>query len=587
MAIASLVLLVSLPRVTVAQDGSMAIAQLPTVQTDSTQPPSSVERSGLLEATDVRLDGEALFRIAAPTVFDRNNFSNQVPVEVRARQIENTLRQFLAANPLYGEASFYNHTTLLDPDTLRVGIQTINNQPILFVDDAYLVESRVVITITEADARYHSTSADRLAIEWRRTLARKLRAALEARQPEAQQQQILRIIVLFLGSTGATVVLWVVRKLLGDRRRALEAVLKDQQPTAQSLEALTDKDTDYAKPQFLDNLRQPITIQERIQILAFLRWLLFWAIGLVWFLGISAGLSTFPQTRPIALRVVSTPFLVLATWFATSLINHILDFVIDRFTDTWEEETEEPRKAVHSQRAFTIANAIKGLKSVSLYIVGGLFVLQAMDLVPASLLALGALVAVALSFTAQSLVRDMINGFLILFEDQYGIGDYIAVDGTLGLVENLTLRVTQIRTDSGNLVTIPNSHIQKVENMSRTWARCNFVIEVSYDTDVDKALTIIYDEIHQMAAEPKWAPTILDPAEVLGVDKLSHSGIGIRIWIRTAPLKQWLVAREFRRRLRHAFERHDIQIGIPQQAWIEKTDLLMTRRQLSDTNDTN
>ena len=565
----------------------MAIAQLPTVQTDSTQPPSSVERSGLLEATDVRLDGEALFRIAAPTVFDRNNFSNQVPVEVRARQIENTLRQFLAANPLYGEASFYNHTTLLDPDTLRVGIQTINNQPILFVDDAYLVESRVVITITEADAQYHTTSADQLAIEWRRTLSRKLRAALEARQPEAQQQQILRIIVLFLGAIGATVVLWVMRKLLGDRRRALETVLKEQQPTTQSLEALTDKDTDYAKPQFLDNLKQPITIQERIQILAFLRWLLFWAIGLVWFLGISAGLSTFPQTRPIALRVVSTPFLVLATWFATSLINHILDFVIDRFTDTWEEETEEPRKAVHSQRAFTIANAIKGLKSVSLYIVGGLFVLQAMDLVPASLLALGALVAVALSFTAQSLVRDMINGFLILFEDQYGIGDYIAVDGTLGLVENLTLRVTQIRTDSGNLVTIPNSHIQKVENMSRTWARCNFVIEVSYDTDVDKALTIIYDEIHQMAAEPKWAPTILDPAEVLGVDKLSHSGIGIRIWVRTAPLKQWLVAREFRRRLRHAFEHHNIQIGIPQQAWIEKTDLLMTQRQLSDTNDTN
>ncbi|MEO1148289.1 MAG: mechanosensitive ion channel family protein [Cyanobacteria bacterium J06638_22] len=585
-AIATLMTLISLPLATVAQDGAMAIAQFPTVPSDSTQPPSSVERSGLLEATDVRLDGQALFRISAPTIFDRTNFRNQVPVEVRARQIENTLQQFLAPNPLYGEAPFYNHTTLLDPDTLRVGIQTLNNQSVLFVDDAYLVESRVVITITEADIQYHSTTTHQLAIEWRRTLSRSLRAALEARQPEAQQQQIFRILLLFPSAIVATVVLWVVRKLLGDRRRALETVLKDQQPTAQALEALTDKDTDYSNPQFLDNLKQSITIQERIQILAFLRWLLFWAIGLVWFLGISAGLSTFPQTRPIALRVVATPFLVLATWFATSLINHILDFVIDRFTDTWEEETEEPRKAVHSQRAFTIANAIKGLKSVSLYIVGGLFVLRAMDLVPASLLALGALVAVALSFTAQSLVRDMINGFLILLEDQYGIGDYIAVDETLGLVENLTLRVTQIRTDSGNLVTIPNSHIQKVENMSRTWARCNFVIEVSYDTDVDKALTLICDEIHQMATEPKWAPTILDPAEVLGVDELSHSGIGIRIWIRTAPLKQWLVAREFRRRLRHAFERHGIQIGIPQQAWVEKTDVLMPQQHLNDTKDT-
>jgi small conductance mechanosensitive channel len=200
---------------------------------------------------------------------------------------------------------------------------------------------------------------------------------------------------------------------------------------------------------------------------------------------------------------------------------------------------------------------------------------------------LGALVAVALSFTAQSLVRDMINGFLILIEDHYGMGDYVAVDDTAGFVENLTLRVTQIRTDSGNLVTIPNSHIQKAENMSRTWSRCDFVVEVAYDADVDKVLDIMHEEIYQMAAEPKWQAAILDPEEILGIDELSHSGIRIRIWIRTAPLKQWLVAREFRRRLRYAFEHHQIPIGMPQQAWIEKTDLMTMRRPLSDASDKN
>jgi small conductance mechanosensitive channel len=545
-----------------------------------------VERSGLLEATDVRLDGRILFRIAAPTVFDRNNFSNQVPVEARARQVETTLQQFLAANPLYGDAPFYNHTTLLDPDTLRVGIQTINNQPILFVDDAYLVESRIVITITETDAQYHSTSADQLAVEWRRTLAQELRDALEARQPEAQRQQIRRLFLLFLSATGASIFLWMVRKLLGDRRGKLEAALHDQETATQSLQPLTNKGMDYSRPQFFNALKQHIGIRKRIQILAFLRWLLFWAIGLVWFLGMSAGLNTFPQTRPFALRVISTPFLILVTWFAIALINRILDFMVDRFTDTWEKENEETLTPAQIQRVFTITNAVKGLKSVLIYLIGVLLVLRVMNLVPGSLLALGALVAVALSFTAQSLVRDMINGFLILLEDHYGIGDYVAVDGTLGFVENLTLRVTQVRTDSGNLVTIPNSHIQKAENMSRTWARCDFVVEVSYDADVDKALTIIHDEIHRMAAEPKWQSAILNPEEMLGVDALSHSGICIRLWIRTAPLKQWRVAHEFRRRLRHAFEHQGIQIGIPQQTWIEKTDGLMPQQQLNDTKDT-
>jgi len=587
MAIATCALLLGLSLGFPASGEEVAIAQLPAVQTDSTQPPPSVERSGLLEATNVRLDGEVLFRIAAPTVFDRNNFGDQVPVEVRARQVENTLRQFLGPNPLYGEAPFYNHTTLLDPDTLRVGIQTINSQPVLFVDDAYLVESRIVITVTEADARYHSTSPEQLAIEWRRTLQRQLRAALIARQPAAQRQQVHRVILLLLGVLGVSLVLWVGRKFLGDRREALEKVLHDQHAATQPLEPLTNKGMDYSRPQFFDALKHHVGIQKRIQILAFLRWLLFWTIGLVWFIGISAGLSTFPQTRPFASRVISTPFLILATWFATSLINRILDFVIDRFTDTWEKENEETLTPAHIQRAFTITNAIKGLKSVLIYLIGALLVLWAMDLFPASLLALGALVAVALSFTAQSLVRDLINGFLILLEDHYGIGDYVSVDGTFGFVENLTLRVTQVRTDSGNLVTIPNSLIQKAENMSRTWSRCDFVVEVSYDSDVDKALAIIHDEIHQMAAEPKWESAILDPEELMGVDELSHSGIRIRIWIRTAPLKQWLVAREFRRRLRHAFEHQGVQIGIPQQAWIEKTDLLTTRRPLSDANDKN
>jgi len=202
------------------------------------------------------------------------------------------------------------------------------------------------------------------------------------------------------------------------------------------------------------------------------------------------------------------------------------------------------------------------------------------------------ILGIAISFASQSFVKDVINGCLILLEDQYAVGDVIDVGGASGLVEYMNLRVTQLRGAGGRLTTIPNGSIGIVHNLTKDWSRADFTIDVSYDTDVDLALAVLKQVAEQMQSDPEWQETILDPVSLLGVNRLDHSGIQIVIWIKTQPIKQWGVEREFRRRLKLAFAEHGISIGVPQRSLFlpHYPELLMLAknnnfdRPLSDSN---
>jgi small conductance mechanosensitive channel len=152
-----------------------------------------------------------------------------------------------------------------------------------------------------------------------------------------------------------------------------------------------------------------------------------------------------------------------------------------------------------------------------------------------------------------------------LWSDQYAVGDVIGVADKVGLVEYINLYITQIRSPDGNLITIPNGSISVVENLTKNWSRVNFTIEVAYDSDIRKAMQIIKDVGDEMFREPPWHHLILESPQVLGVDAVSHAGMLVRVWITTKPLKQWEVGREFRCRVKEAFDREGIRIGIPQQ----------------------
>lgn len=564
----SLVLIVGMS-LTLYPAGS--VAQLPSFNPQGTvQPlPPGVERRGTLESAPVRLDGQELFRIASPTVLNRSEPGTQIPVEVRAREIEANLEQVIADR---GETE----ETTIDPKSLQVLIQTMNGFPVLFAKDANSTEAQVLLTVTNTDAQFHSTSTPTLATRWQGILERELRQAIELRLPAAFRRQVQIVITASIVTLLSTLVLGSIWGFLGRRKQILE---QRQLTEAESLRAQTTAIAGVLEPasdsQHLGSVPQRlIGVQRRLQLIRFLRWLLFWAIAFIWVSGVAYSLGTFPQTRQFARRVVAIPVVLLLTWFITGLTNRVTDLLTDRFIQS--RELKDSLTEANLQRIATIANVIKGLKMVLFYTIGALLALQWLNLVPGSILTLGALLALVLSFAAQNLVKDLVNGFLILLEDQFRIGDMIKIGTTsglseiIGLVENLNLRITQLRSPSGNLITVPNSSIAQVENMSRSWARADFQIEVSYNTDVDLALRVVRKTLDQLAQDPPWKSKILDTQEVFGVEQLTHTGIVIRVWIKTAPLKQWDVARELRRRLKIAFDQHHIQIGTPQQIWMDK-----------------
>ncbi|MDX2228208.1 MAG: mechanosensitive ion channel family protein [Leptolyngbyaceae cyanobacterium bins.349] len=551
---------------------AIAVGQLPAFTgPNAPQPlPVGVVRRGTLESAPVRLDGRELFRIASPAVLNRTDPGMQIPVEVRAKQVEANLIQVIE-NAL-AEPN-------LNPATLRVIVEITNGLPVLSTTIPTWAETRNLLTVTDTDAQFYSTSRNTLAQQWQKILELELRQALKLRHPEALRQQVLTAITVLVATVVLTVLLGSVWSLLKRRKQRLK-----QQQTREREIIQADRRAELeAGPQeapmegretaTLEDFHGHFSLERRLQTVQFCQWFLFWAIALIWVVGIAYSLNAFPQTRFIARKIVTIPIVLLITWFLTGFVNRLTDLLTDRFIQS--REREQSLTVANLQRITTIARVVKGLKMVILYTLSLLWVLQWLNLASGTVLTLGAVLALAVSFAAQNLIKDIVNGFLILIEDQFRIGDMVTIgthsgiNSINGLVENLNLRLTQLRNPAGSLITIPNSTIAQVENMSRNWARADFQIEVAYDTDVDQALKIVRQTIDQMAQDSEWQACILDTREVFGVEQLTHTGITIRAWIKTLPLKQWDVARELRRRLKLAFERNHIQIGMPQQVWQE------------------
>jgi small conductance mechanosensitive channel len=180
------------------------------------------------------------------------------------------------------------------------------------------------------------------------------------------------------------------------------------------------------------------------------------------------------------------------------------------------------------------------------------------------ILAGAGILGLAISFGAQSLVKDIISGFFILFENQFGIGDVIEVAGHSGVVEKMTLRVVVLRDGEGVMHVVPNSEIKVVSNKTRGWSRAVVDVGIPYEENVDRALEILRDEAAQFSTDKVWGAQLDGPVDVLGVESLSDSAVVIRTLLRTQPGSQWAVAREFRRRIKNRFDRETLDIPYPQ-----------------------
>jgi moderate conductance mechanosensitive channel len=180
------------------------------------------------------------------------------------------------------------------------------------------------------------------------------------------------------------------------------------------------------------------------------------------------------------------------------------------------------------------------------------------------ILAGAGILGLAVSFGAQSLVKDVISGFFILFENQFAIGDVIEAGGKSGTVEKMTLRVVVLRDLKGTMHIVPNSEIKVVSNMTRGWSRAVVDVGITYEEDIDHALAVVRDEAAQFSTDKIWGAQLDGPLEVPGIESLSDSSVVIRTLIRTQPGSQWNAAREFRRRLKKRLDREGISIPYPQ-----------------------
>jgi moderate conductance mechanosensitive channel len=173
-------------------------------------------------------------------------------------------------------------------------------------------------------------------------------------------------------------------------------------------------------------------------------------------------------------------------------------------------------------------------------------------------------IGIAVGFGAQSLVKDYLNGALILIENQFGKGDVIRAAGVAGAVEDFTLRRTTLRDLDGVVHTVPNGEIRVASNLTRVWSRINQDVTVAYGTDIDKAIEVVDKVGREMASDPVWKRRVLEAPRVERVEALSEYGVTLKILGTVRAADQWAAGGDFRKRLLAAFKANGIEIPRPQ-----------------------
>jgi small-conductance mechanosensitive channel len=216
-----------------------------------------------------------------------------------------------------------------------------------------------------------------------------------------------------------------------------------------------------------------------------------------------------------------------------------------------------------AKRTETLARIVETTLRVVILLAALLMVLKQVGIEIGPLLAGAGIVGLAVGFGAQSLVKDVIGGFFILLENHMNVGDVVEIAGVAGLVESINLRVTVLRDLEGKVHIVPNGEIGVVTNMTKEWSRALIEIGVAYKEDVDEVIGVLREVGEGMRRDEAFGESILEPMEVLGLDSFGDSSVNIKVMLKTQPSKQWLVAREFRRRVKKTFDEKGIEIPFP------------------------
>lgn len=226
-------------------------------------------------------------------------------------------------------------------------------------------------------------------------------------------------------------------------------------------------------------------------------------------------------------------------------------------------EKTEPVRGATRKRVATLTGLLLTLSRVVICAVVAIICLDQLGLDVTPIIAGAGIVGLAVGFGAQNLVRDVISGFFIVLENQVRVGDVAIVNGTGGLVEAITFRTIVLRDLAGVVHVVPNGAITTLANMTMGWSGYVIDVGVAYKEDTDRVVEVMTTVAEELRKDPPFGAFILEPIEIFGVDDFKASEVTIKARLKTVPIRQWSVGREYRRRLKKAFDAHGIEIPFP------------------------
>jgi len=224
--------------------------------------------------------------------------------------------------------------------------------------------------------------------------------------------------------------------------------------------------------------------------------------------------------------------------------------------------------ALRAQQLRTLAGVLNSVGIAVIVFLAAMQILPLLGINMGPLLASAGVAGLAIGFGAQTLVHDVINGFFILMENQYDVGDVVRLGGVAGVVESMTLRRTVLRDDTGTVHTVPNSEIKIVSNLTRDWAQMALHVSVDYRENSDRILELLKQVAKDLRNDPEYASLLLADPQVPGIERVAGGEVDYLILIRTRPGQQYPVSRELRRRIKECFQKNNVQPGNPARVYV-------------------
>lgn len=269
------------------------------------------------------------------------------------------------------------------------------------------------------------------------------------------------------------------------------------------------------------------------------------------------------QWKDIISTSIRILLILLIALVVVKFIKALLKRLEDNLINTSLRSGEPPSES--QKRIETIIRLIKQAALIALWITVSLIVLRELGVEIAPIIASAGVVGLAVGFGAQNLVRDVISGFFIILENQIRVGDVAIINGTGGLVEKIHFRTTVLRDLSGIVHVFPNGTINTLSNLTQEWSAYVFDIGVAYKENTDDVIEVMRNVGKDMKNDENIGELMLEEPEIFGVDKFDDSAVIIKGRIRTKPIRQWEVGREYLRRVKLAFDSQNIEIPFPHQ----------------------